>query len=133
MSSKKKSKYQRSLSATDLIKLAQDQLQRGQAQNAIESLRSAEVKLKQASTAPLGKKVSIPPHIVTALDALPALFSRALFMRSLTASDFEQQIADLEEAAKRDPDNHRLVIARGAARLIESKPEAAYVDFQRAD
>src|SRR5262245_25986625 len=133
MSSKKKSKHQHSLSAPDLIKLAQDQLQRGQAQTALESLQNAEVKLKQATTAPPGKKLSIPPHLTAALNALPALFARALFMRSFMATDAKQQIADLEEAAKRDPGNHRLVIARGASRLLKNEPEAAYADFQKAD
>ncbi len=132
MAAKKKSKRAQPVPASDLVKLAEDHLQRGQAQEAVEILRSAEAKLKQSTTTP-GKKVTIPPHLAAAKAALPGLFARALLARSLAARDPKQRLADLEEAAKRAPGEPLYLLARGATLISLGEAEAAYIEFQKAD
>jgi tetratricopeptide (TPR) repeat protein len=129
---KKKSKHAKPVPASDLVNLAENHLGRGDAQKAIELLRSADAKLKQKS-AQSGKKVTIPPHLAEAQEAIPGLLARAFLARSLSASDPKQKLADLEEAVKIAPGEHRYLLARGAALLSMGRAEAAFADFQKAD
>ncbi|MFN0084061.1 MAG: BTAD domain-containing putative transcriptional regulator [Blastocatellia bacterium] len=133
--SKQKTKHGQSLSATDLIRLAEERLaggaDAGQAAAALELLRSAEAKLRQA-TQPAGKKISIPPHLVAARSALPALIARAHFLHARTAPDRNHQLADLDEAVNRAPGDHRYLLARGAGRLLAGETERACADFDQA-
>ncbi len=129
---KKKQKYFRKVSPAELVKLAEDDLRRGQVDEAIESLRLAEKDLKPRVT-PDGKKITLPPHLVTAQASLPPLMARALAARALIAPDSKQRLADLEEASRYAPENTRYLLAVGASRLLTGEAEAAYSHFQKAD
>jgi tetratricopeptide (TPR) repeat protein len=130
MSGKRKSKNHQPLSASDLVKIAEEKLGRGQVNEAIESLRSAEAKFKQ--TAAPGKKVSVPPHIIAAQAALPQLLARAYFTRSLTVDNPRQKFSDLGEAVKYAPGDFRYWLAHGCCCLLIDTPQAAHCDFQKA-
>lgn len=131
MSGKKKNKHHQPPSASDLIRIAGEKLERGQARDAIESLRSAEAKFKQSAAS--SKKTSVPPHIIAAQAALPQLLARALYSRSLTVDNPVQRVADLDEAVKYAPEDFRYRLARGLCRLLIGDTQAAQIDFQKAD
>jgi tetratricopeptide (TPR) repeat protein len=131
MSGKKKSKHHQSFSASDLVRIAEAKLERGDAEEAIISLRSAEAKFRQPATS--AKKVSIPPHVLAAQAALPQLLARAHFAHSLIAQNPEQKLADLDEAVKYSPGDFHHWLAHGLCCMLMGAPQMAQTDFQKAD
>jgi len=129
---KKKPKQTRQIQPAELIGLAEDQLNRGQIDEAIQNLRLAEKELQPRVTAD-GKKISTPPHLIVAQAALPQLRARAFSSRALAAADPKQKLDDLEEAAKYAPGEIRYRIAAGACRLLIGQIEAARSDFEKAE
>ncbi len=128
---KKKHHHIRPLSAPELMKLAEEELKRGNIEEALGSLRQAEREFKPRQT-PDGKKITIPPHIVAAQAAFAPLMARTLAVHALTA-DPPRKIADLEEATRHTPQDVRYRVALGAARLLSDQTEAAQAEFQKAD
>jgi tetratricopeptide (TPR) repeat protein len=134
MPGKKKKRHHhhtRQLSAPDLLKLAEAELARGDAEAALETMRKAEREFRPRQTAD-GKKISVPPHIVAAQAAFGPLMARALGRHALAAGP-AQQIADLEEAIRHAPRDVRYQVALGAVRLLSDQPEVAQAEFQKAD
>jgi tetratricopeptide (TPR) repeat protein len=129
---KKKQKTSQPVSIPDLVNLAEEQLQRGRIDEAIDKLRRAEAELKKFQVSSSGKKVTIPPHIVVAQSKLPHLLARALLAHSLTLHDPKDGLAAVAEAAKLVPDDARYPLASGAFRLLSGNVAAAYSDFQSA-
>ena len=137
MSSKKNKpkhgfKHAPRISGADLLKQAEEQLRRGQTEQAIESLRQAEHDLKPRTT-PDGKKITMPPHLIVAQSELPGLMARAQAAHSLTLTNPQQKLAALEDAVKRAPNETRYLVALGACRLSQGNAPAAFADFQKAD
>ncbi|MDX2029182.1 MAG: hypothetical protein SF339_00830 [Blastocatellia bacterium] len=132
---KHKNKHGQSISVPELMQLAEEALARpereGAVERALEWLRSAEGKLRQ-TTAPAGKKVSVPPHLVAARAALPGLVARAHFLLARKAADLSQLRAALGEAAARAPEKADYLLACGAARLLAGEEAQADGDFARA-
>ncbi|MCI0387351.1 MAG: tetratricopeptide repeat protein [Acidobacteria bacterium] len=129
---KKRQKYIRQVSPADLVKLAEDELRRGQVEEAIRNLTLAEKELKPR-VRPDGKKITIPPHLAAAQTSLAPLMARALAAHALASLAPEQRLADFEEAARYAPDDTRYLLALGACRLLMGEAEAAYSHFQKAD
>ncbi|MGH9840994.1 MAG: tetratricopeptide repeat protein, partial [Blastocatellia bacterium] len=128
---KKKHHHIRQLSAPELMKRAEEELKRGNIEEALGSMRQAEREFKPRQT-PDGKKITIPPHIVAAQAAFAPLMARTLAVHALTA-DPPRKIADLEEASRHAPQDLRYRVAIGAARLLSNQTEAAQAEFQKAD
>lgn len=129
---KKRAKQIRQIQPAELIRLAEDHLNRGQIDEAIQNLRLAEKELQPRVT-PDGKKISTPPHLVAAQAALPQLLAQAFSSRALSVADPKQKLADLEVAIKYAPEGIRYRIAAGALRLLLGQPEAARADFEKAE
>ena len=128
---KQKHKHIQQVSAADLLRTGEEQLQRGQTGQALEMLRRADRELKPRVT-PDGKKVTMPPHLIAAKAALPVAMARALAAHAMTVTDPQQRLAALEEAASLAPDEARYAVAIGAHRLLLEKPVEALADFERA-
>jgi tetratricopeptide (TPR) repeat protein len=129
---KKKQRTSRQVAIPDLVNLAEEQLQRGRIDEAIDTLRRAEAELKKFQTSSSGKKVTTPPHIAAAQSRLPHLLARALLAHSLTFHDLKDGLATVAEASKLVPDDARYPLASGAFRLLSGNVAAAYSDFQSA-
>src|SRR5262245_12700881 len=129
---KKRAKQTRQIQPPDLIKLAEDQLNRGQIDEAIQNLRLVEKEAQPRVTAD-GKKISTPPHLVAAQAATPPLLARAFSARSLISADLKQKLEDLEVAVKYAPEEIRYRIATGACRILLGQSEAARSDFEKAE
>lgn len=129
---KKRPKQIRQIQPAELIRLAEDRLNHGQIDEAIQNLRLAEKELQPRVT-PDGKKISTPPHLVAAQTALPQSFARAFSSRALSVTGPKEKLADLEVAVKYAPEEIRYRIAMGACRLLLGQPEAARVDFEKAE
>ena len=127
---KKKHKPAHQVSIPALLELAQVQMQRSEFDEAVNSLKLAELELKKYQSSRATKKVSIPPHIVTAQAALPPLLARALFEFSFAAGDPKNRLVAIDSAVKLAPDNARYLLARGAYHLLLGEIEPARADFQ---
>jgi len=125
-------KHAQQLSPPEMMKRAEEHLQQGQIEQALQLLRRAENELKPRVTV-AGKKISTPPHLIAAQAALPGLMTRALSAHALTLSDPAQKLAALEEVVKRAPAEARYLVALGACRLAQGNAEAAFANFQKAD
>ncbi len=126
---KKKLRSAHQVSVPDLLKLAEEQLSCGQAEEALKRLRLAESELRKYQSPNSAKKVSIPPHIVAAQSAISPLLARALFAHSFTVSDSNARLAEIEEALRLAPEESRYLVGRGACRLLMGDVEAARSDF----
>lgn len=120
------------LSPPELLKQAEEQLQHGQTELALQTLRLAENDLKPRTT-PDGKKITMPPHLIVAQSELPGLMARASAAHSLTLTAPQQKLAALEDAVKRAPGESRYLVALGACRLSLGNAQAAFADFQKSD
>src|SRR5262245_15239198 len=129
---KKRAKQIRQIQPAELIKLAEDHLNRGQIDEAIQNLRLVEKELQPRVTAD-GKKISTPPHLVAVQFAMPPLLARAFSARSLISADPKQKLEDLEVAVKHAPEEIRYRIATGACRVLLGQSEAARSDFEKAE
>ncbi|MGH9938402.1 MAG: tetratricopeptide repeat protein [Blastocatellia bacterium] len=129
---KKRPKQIRQIQPAELIKLAEDHLNRGQIDEAIQNLRLVEKEVQPRVTAD-GKKISTPPHLVAVQTATPPLLARAFSARSLNVADPKQKLADLEMAVKYAPEEIRYRIATGACRILLGQSEAARSDFEKAE
>jgi tetratricopeptide (TPR) repeat protein len=129
---KKRQKASQQISIPDLVNLAEEQLQRGQIDEAIDKLRRTEAELKKFKTSSSGKKVTVPPHIVVAEAKLTHLLARALLAHSLTLHDLKDRLVAMAAASKLVPDDARYPLASGAFRLLSGNVAAAYSDFQSA-
>jgi len=129
---KKRPKQIRQIQPAELIKLAEDQLNRSQIDEAIQTLRLVEKEV-QPRVASDGKKISTPPHLVAVQTATTPLLARAFSARSLIAADPKQKLADLEAAVKYAPEEIRYRIATGACRILLGQSEAARSDFEKAE
>lgn len=135
MGNKSKSKHRPGPSVVDLVELVRGHLRRGQGEEALENLRAAEAKLRQATQAPgqsPGKKISIPPHLVAAQNALPDLFARARLILARQEAEPRRKVEHLREAAARVPRDGRIALALVAARMMAGEKDAAAADFRRA-
>ena len=97
-----KKKKAKQIQPAELIKLAEEHLNRGQVDEAIQNLRLVEKEVQPRVTMG-GKKVSTPPHLVAVQAATPLLLARAFSARSLETADSKQKLEDLEEAIKYAP------------------------------
>jgi len=129
---KKRAKQTHQIQPAELIKLAEDHLNRGQIDEAIQNLRLVEKEIQPRVTAD-GKKISTPPHLVAVQIATPPLLARAFSARSLNAADPKQKLEDLEVAVKYAPEEIRYRIATGACRILLGQSEAARSDFEKAE
>jgi tetratricopeptide (TPR) repeat protein len=129
---KRKFKSPHQIFSPDLLKVAEDQLQRGQIEEALSVLRRVETELKKYQSSSAAKKVSIPPHIVKAQIDLPLLLARALFEHSFTVADPKVKLAEIDEASRRAPGEVRYMLARGGCRLLLGEIDLAQSDFQLA-
>jgi tetratricopeptide (TPR) repeat protein len=129
---KKKGKIGAQVPVHELVKTAEEQLLRGETDKALHNLRRAEPQLKPR-LAPDGKKITVPPHIVAAQAAFPALLARALFEHSFKLANLKQRQTALEEAARLAPAETRYRLALGVCRLLTGDTAGAYADFQKAD
>ncbi|MGH9751357.1 MAG: tetratricopeptide repeat protein [Blastocatellia bacterium] len=127
-----KKKKAKQIQPADLIKLAEEHLDRGQIDEAIQNLRLVEKETQPRVTAG-GKKVSTPPHLVAVQTATPPLLARAFSARSLNTADPKQKLEDLEEAIKYAPEDIRYWIGAGACRVLLGQSEAARSDFEKAE
>src|SRR5262245_25786209 len=127
-----KKKRAKQIQPAELIKLAEEHLNRGQVDEAIRNLRLVEKEVQPRVTAG-GKKVSTPPHLVTAQAATPPLLARAFSERSLKTADPKQKLEDLEEAIEYAPEDIRYRIGAGACRILLGQSEAARSDFEKAE
>lgn len=125
-------KRAKQIQPAELIKLAEEHLDRGQIDEAIQNLRLVEKEVQPRVTAG-GKKVSTPPPLVAAQAATPPLLARAFSARSLKTADPKQKLEDLEEALKYAPEEIRYWIAAGACRILLGQSEAARSDFEKAE
>lgn len=114
-----------------MLKRAEEHLQHGQTEQALQLLRRAEIELKPRVTI-AGKKISTPPHLIVAQAALPKLMARALLAHALTLADPQQTLAALEDAAKYAPAEARYLVALGACRLSQGNAEASFANLQKA-
>ncbi len=128
---KKKHKFVLQLSPAELLKRAAEQLQRGQYDDALQSLQQAESQLKPRAT-PDGKKVSTPPHLLVAQAELPGLQARAYAARARNAGTLARKLADLTQATQAAPAEPRYWIARGALQLLNNDALTALSDFGKA-
>lgn len=128
---KKKTKFILQLPPAELLKRAEAQLQRGQLDDALQTLQQAEQQLKPRAT-PDGKKISTPPHLLAAQAALPGLLARTYAARAQHAATLTQQLADLTQATQAAPAEARYWIARGAAQWLNNDALAALGDFGKA-
>ncbi len=114
-----------------LATLAEEQLAQGQIDEAIKWLLRAEAETKRLSSRS-GKGASLPPHLAAAQASIAPFLARAFGQRALAAKNFNQQIADLEEALKRAPADTTCLLALGACQLLLGRPEQAYERFRQA-
>jgi len=143
--SKKKAKSARAVPVGELVKLAEERLQRGQPDEAIRLLQAAEDEIRHGFAPAPGKARSsggdkgrpqgshLSPHLAAVQPLLPPLMARAFFARARAAADPSQKIADLKEATKRAPSEVRYRLALGACWLAMGKPEQAFEHFEQAD
>src|SRR6266498_2395893 len=129
---KKRAKQTRQVQPAELVKLAEDHLNRGQIDEAIQNLRLVEKEVQHRVTAD-GKKISTPPHLVAIQAVTPPLLARAFSARSLNTADPKQKLEDLEVAVTYAPEEIRYRIAIGACRLLLGQSEAARSDFEKAE
>src|SRR5947209_5996958 len=116
---KKKPKQERSVPVGEMVKLAEERLQRGQPDEAIGLLLRADGEVQRGASSGAGKHAALPPHLAAVQPAIAPLLARALFQRALTTEDPARKIADLKEAVKRAPDETRYRLALGACRLAQ--------------
>ncbi len=128
---KKKHKFILQLPPAELLKRAAEQLQRGQYDDALQSLQQAASQLKPRAT-PDGKKVSTPPHLLVAQAELPGLQARAYAARARNAGTLAQKLNDLTQATQAAPGEPRYWIARGALQMLNNDALAALGDFGKA-
>ena len=124
-------KHSQQLSVPEMLKQAEEQLRQGRTEQPLLLLRQAENALKPRAT-PDGKKISTPPHLIAAQAELPGLMARALLAHARLQADPKQQLALLEEAVRRVPDDARYLTALGAFRLSQGDAQTALSDFQKA-
>src|SRR5215470_4768811 len=127
-----KKKRAKQIQPAELIKLAEEHLNRGQVDEAIQNLRLVEKEVRPRVAAG-GKKVSTPPPLVAAQAATPPLLARAFSARSLNTADPEQKLENLEEAIKYAPEEIRYRIGAGACKILLGQSEAARSDFEKAE
>jgi tetratricopeptide (TPR) repeat protein len=127
-----KKKRAKQIQPAELIKLAEEHLNRGQVDEAIQNLRLVEKEVQPRVTAG-GKKVSTPPHLVAVQAATPLLLARAFSARSLETADSKQKLEDLEEAIKYAPGDIRYRIGAGACKILLGQSEAARSDFEKSE
>jgi len=127
-----KKKRAKQIQPAELIKLAEEHLNRGQIDEAIQNLRLVEKEI-QPRTTTSGKKVSTPPHLLAVQAATPLLLARAFSERSLNTADPKQKLEDLEEAIKYAPEENRYWIGAGACKILLGQSDAARFDFEKAE
>lgn len=127
-----KKKRAKQIQPAELISLAEEHLNRGQIDEAIQSLRLVEKEVQPRMTAG-GKKVSTPPHLVAVQAATPLLLAQAFSARSLKTADPKQQLENLEEAVKYSPEDVRYRIGAGACRILLGQFEDARSVFEKAE
>src|SRR5262245_15794764 len=127
-----KKKRAKQVQPAELIKLAEEHLNRGQIDEAIQNLRLVEKEVQPRATTS-GRKVSTPPHLVAVQAATPLLLARAFSERSLKTGDPKQKLEDLEEAIKYAPEEIRYWIGAGACKILLVQSDAARSDFEKAE
>ena len=128
---KQKSKQARSVSVGDLVKLAEEQLQREQPEQALPLLLRGEREV-QRSVAPGGKGARPAAHPAGLQPQIAQLLARAFFARALATADLSKRTADLQEAVKRAPSEARYLLALGACLLLSGETEQAEHYFRQA-
>src|SRR4051812_49351629 len=99
----------------ELVKRAEEQARLGHLDEAVKTLRRADEEIRHARGA--NRSAPLPPPLAETEPALNTLLARTLVRRALESTDPERQIADLEQALKRDPGYVPGLLALGAVRL----------------
>jgi tetratricopeptide (TPR) repeat protein len=134
MAKKKKKKYKIPgvVLISDLVRLAEEDLQHNRPDQAIKRLLPAEAQLQRQSSPNGGKGPSLPPHLAAAQPATAQLLARAFFTRAFEAKDLHHKLADLNEAVKRAPAERRYPLALGTCLLMAGRIEAAREQLRQA-
>ncbi|MDQ3684833.1 MAG: tetratricopeptide repeat protein [Acidobacteriota bacterium] len=127
----KKSKQARALSVSEMLKLAEEQSQRGQTEQSLALLLRAEIEVQRRPSSG-GKNALAAAHPAGDNLLVAQLLARAFFARALTIADPGKRIADLREAVKRASSEIDYLLALGACHLLNGETAQGFEHFQQA-